>query len=474
MAIDINDNKFWSNGIDTAIRILAENMQEFDKSVKKKGYRIGVIGTSLVEHHHTANSSLKLASWSRGWLNWAQVLNPGLFVFDVWYDPTVRAGWEPTGPGSTVSFRGLNAGVGGQVLSQIEERKEFLVENLDCDIIIIDGGTNDIAGSTKESIAQARQDLADYYLANGKIVVLLPILARSTASWTTASGYRKKCHWVNRKTREFVSKRNNCFLFDWNEHWIDFNSVDGDPKTGYSPDGTHYSTLSAYAVGKKFGEFLKTILPSPGSKRVTAPDDLYDATLNPLGNKMPNPMLTGTTGTIGTGASGSVATSMRVVRNSGTSTVACSKEVRADGRGNYQVMTFTPAGTAVDLFYLQTSSTDVAHSLPIGTWVRASIEVDCQAWAGWRAVSLHLRDNATGGIIAYGMEDYSEDQWPTESWTGVIQTPPFQIIDAASTLRWRVQIKVAGNAAGTGVVKVGAVELRAVEDPRVTVNYRGE
>lgn len=75
------------------------------------------------------------------------------------------------------------------------------------------------------------------------------------------------------------------------------------------------------------------------------------------------------------------------------------------------------------------------------------------------------------GIIAYGMEDYSADAWPSESWKGIIQTPAFQIVDAASTLQWRVQVKVNNAIAGPGVLKIGCAELRPVESPKEIVNY---
>lgn len=438
-----------------------------------RGNRLVALGESLIEHNHTANSLFKLSSWSRGFINWAQVLNPGLFTFDVWYDATVRQGWEPTGPGSTVSFRGANAGVGGQTSAQILDRHRYLLDSVDCEVVVISAGTNDMASVPAETIARNRQMLADAFIAAGKLVILLPVQMRSDVTWPAVSGYRKKCHYVNQKARELVDSRQNCFLFDWNEYWVDFNSANGNPKAGYSPDGIHHNTLSAYTIGKKFGEFLARILP-PGSRRVVAPDDLYDAALNPLGNKAANPMLSGTAGTVSAPVTGSCADGYRILRNTAIGCAcAASKEARADGRGNYQVLTFTPNQAAgSELFYFQTSTTDIAHGLPVGTWVRASMEVDVSAWAGWQGITMHLRDNAPGGILAYGMEDYSADQWPTEAWSGVIFSPPFRITDAASALRFQPRIKVDNSKAGAGVLKIGAPEIRPCADPRGLVNYR--
>lgn len=447
-------------------------ISKYTPSSAQRGTRIGFIGESLVEHHHTSNSSYKMSSWSRAPLNWAQVLNPGMFLFDAWYDQSVRPGWEPSGPGTTVGFSGCNAGVGGQTSDQIALRKGYFVNNVDVDIVLISTGTNSITNSTAADIHEKRREMVDYYLARGKTVVLFTVLNRSTASWPNTGNYRKKCYHVNQLSRAMVATRKNCFLFDWNEVWVDFTSADGNPRPGFSPDGTHFSTLSAYHIGKKLGEFLKALLP-PGSKRVLSPDDKYDATYNPLGNLMANPAMFGTSGTASAPVTGSVADNMRMLRNTGAGAVACSKETRSDGKGYWQTFTFTPSGVAgTDLYYYQTSVTDIPHGLPVGTWVRGSVEVDCGAWAGWQGITLHVRDTAAAGILAYGMEDYSGDAWPSEAWTGVIQTPPFQIVDATSSNRWQFRVKTKNDAAGTGTLKVGNLELRPVEDPRTIFNYR--
>jgi hypothetical protein len=135
-------------------------------------------------------------------------------------------------------------------------------------------------------------------------------------------------------------------------------------------------------------------------------------------------------------------------------------------------LTFTPNAVAgSELFYFQTSTTSFSHNLPVGTWIRASIEVDVSAWGGWQGISMYLRDGATCGIIAYGMEDYSADAWPSEAWKGIIQTPAIQIIDSSSTLQWRLQVKVNNATAGSGVIKLSMPELRVVESPKTIVNY---
>ncbi|MBD9511626.1 SGNH/GDSL hydrolase family protein [Ensifer sp. ENS10] len=443
-----------------------------------RGYRIGVIGTSLVNHNDFGTTSFsKISHSSRGWMSWARFYAQGLFVSPVWYDATVYRGWEPFGtPNTTRYFQGLNAGVSGDTGDQIWKRREYLTKNVDCDIVVIDAGTNDYldaATFTKERTQELRERLADYYLSFGKIVILLPILARNTNVLPAGGATRARMHWMNQKTRDFVRSRRSCYFFDWNEAWVDAASANGTPNTGFSADGTHFLPKGGEAVGKAFADFLKTILPA-GPKRVTAPDDLFMAGENPRGNILTNAFLTGTAGANGTGATGSVATGMRVERISGASTVVNSLEARP-GRGNYQVMTFTLSGAAEDKFYFRPSTTDTPHQLAAGDWVQASCEIETNNYAGFVGVSLLCLDLATGGHYSYAMEPYNSgsanERWAAQARSGLLLTPPFQLKAGSTALKWRVEIVLAASVAGSPVVKVGAVELRQVENPKKALNW---
>lgn len=246
-------------------------------------------------------------------------------------------------------------------------------------------------------------------------------------------------------------------------------ATDTIPKSGFSDDDTHFAPKGAYYVGKAFAAFLATILPA-AQPRVWGQDDKFDATDNPLGNLLANPFCTGTAGVNGTGSSGSVADGMRVERNSGASTVVASKETRSDGRGFYQVMTFTLSGSATDLFYFRTNAANTPHSLAAGDWVVASCKVESSAYP-WRGVTLLCRDTGTNGLSAYGMEPYPSISAPTlnlqgdEAWSGVIETPPIQLVSGSTDLNWRVEIRIDTTQAGSPVLKIGEVEMRKTTSP---------
>ena len=439
------------------------------------GYRLGVIGTSLVQQNDLASSSLKISYSSRGWLRWAQVLSNNLFYCPIWWDNTVYTGWEPSGvAGTTRYFRGLNAGVSGQTFQQILDRKSYF-NNIDVDIIVIDMGTNDVGSYDGNTIQNARETIANYYLSLGKIVILLPILARDTTAWASGSVSRKVANYINSRTRTFCNSRRNCYLFDWNQAWVDMNNpTDTVPVTGNTDDGTHFIPRGAYFVGKAFAAFLATILPA-AQPRTWGVDDTYDATYNPYGNLITNPFMYGNSGANGTGSTGNVANGFRSERSTGGSTVVASKEVRADGRGSWQVLTYTPSGAAVDLFYLRTSTANTTHGLANGDWVQASCVVNAAAYA-WRGITLYLADQVANSYSSYGMEPYptatsSANNWQsTEGFQGTLTTVPFPLANGSTDVRVRLEIRFDASLGGTPVLKVGEFELRKVPNTISVIN----
>lgn len=441
-------------------------------------FRVCVVGTSLIQQNDVATAS-KVSHWTRGWLSHARFAAKGLWDVPIWQDPTVRIGWEPSGTaGATRFFFGANAGVSGQTLAQIQARIPLILASLtNVDCYVFDGGTNDVGTLSKEAIHAGRVACLELLKATGRMIIVMPILARDVSSWPSGSTQRAHANWVNQQTLEYVHQNPGMLFFDWNRKWINTSNVDGAPFTGYSPDGTHFNPLGGQPVGYDFADFMKTFVQGQPLARVTSQGDVYDATNNPRGNLVANQFCLGTTGNVGTNVTGSVATGLRAEMATtspvGTATAVASKEVRGDNRGEWQVLTITP-GDADTLFYFRTNNADTTHTIPAGTWVQASMEASIGAFNGWQGVSLYLKDNATGGLIAYDMEPFEVttgvfSKLPVAQMDGMLVTPPIKLLTGSASLRLRAEIKVAstGNgASGTGVVKLGAVELRVCADPQ--------
>jgi len=440
------------------------------------GRRVATIGTSLVQQNNAGTTAPKIVHSSRGWMPWAVAYSKGAIYHPVWYDATVITGWEPSGtPGATRYFQGLNFGVSGQTATEIVARLEYISANYAnaFDIIIVDGGTNDVSSGDAAAIQTLRETICDFFLAMGKIVILLPILARGTGSWASGSVSRKTANFINSKTRRYARTKKNLFIWDWNQQWIDNSTADGTPYAASTIDDIHFNVKGGDDLGYDLWQFLSTILP-PATPKVWSQDDLYDATSNPEGNVLANPFCLGTSGANGTGSSGSVATGMRSERGSGSAcSVVASKEARADNRGEWQVLEYVIVGTTEELFYFRTSTADTTHA-HAGQWVRASCEVEINDTDGLTGVSMYLKDqNGTSGLLSYGLEAYdpasANERWPAKNRSIQIESAPILLAADSTTVRWRLEVRVKGPSLVPPRLKVGGVELRRIPDPRVFV-----
>lgn len=443
------------------------------------GRRVACIGTSLVQQNMSATSG-RCSSWSRGWWPWAMAyMNRSAYHVN-WWDPTVLTGWEPSGiNGTTRYFQGMNFGVSGQTSTQVLDRVPYILQNFkdSFDIIVVDAGTNDIAGGNAATIHNNRKAICDAFLNAGKKVVLLTILNRDTSSWAAGSQARNTAYHINQLTYDYERKTKNLYVYDWNKSWVDGTSANSVPQTGFSHDGIHFNPKGGEAVGYDLAQFmLSTILPI-GNPRVISQDDTFNATYNPYGNLLSNPLLQGTAGANGTGASGTVATNMRVERSSGTAcTVVNSMEARTYNKGNFQVLTFTMSGTAQELFYFRTNTADTTHSLA-GKWVVASAEVQTNNSDQITGITVYAKDqNGTSGIEVDAMYPFSpNNDGNNEYWaartrgTILLETPALLLKSDSTTIRFRVEIRVKGGGSVDPIVKIGAVELRQVPDPTVFV-----
>jgi len=448
-----------------------------DNGSKAAGNRMAFLGTSLIQQNHFGATN-SVRSMARGWFVQAMAYSKGIFKCPVWQDSTILTGWEPSGVGGTTRyFQGLNFGVSGQTIDQIVARVPYIIANYidKFDIIVIDGGTNDMAGAlTKEYIQSQREWLVDQFLAYGKRVVLLPILSRSTSVWASGGVARKQANWINAKSREFAKKRNGVFIYDWNKAWTDFTTADGTPYAARTGDGTHFDVEGGDYVGEDFANWLKNVFPAAPINAWSA-DNIYDATYNERGSILPiNPFLLGATaGTNGTGSSGTVISGGTVERASGSlCTVVNSIAAKADGRGNNQVLTFTMGGTTDEIFYFRTNPSNTTHNKG-GKWVLGRCEIETNASDQIYGITLFVEDQAGSKMsgqafkeVAFTEKGSLLSKWATKTRDQLLETPAF-ILDAASTtIRWRVEITVRGGGSVAPIIKIGCVELIEVDDPR--------
>ncbi|MBW9053470.1 SGNH/GDSL hydrolase family protein [Rhizobium mesosinicum] len=201
------------------------------------------------------------------------------------------------------------------------------------------------------------------------------------------------------------------------------------------------------------------------------------------GNLLPNPGLTGITGTkTGTATTGDVATGMSFAgpNTGGTSSVVLSKEV-ISGSSEKQVISITngaPGGTtSTAQLRVSTAATLAGLGLVAGDRLRwyASIELD--DWAGWDfdgqadgPVKIQLPLN-NGSTLVYQGSNAASVRNRTLILTGILEIPQGLTVDG---LRWNstfITIRWNTNVAGTGVAKISKLKVvKMGENPRAPWN----
>lgn len=377
--------------------------------------RIAILGTSLVQQNHIGDAT-SLATSARGWMSWAEVLSHGRLCCPVYHDLSVPPGWEPSNrPGVSRFFSGLNFGVSGQKAIEIERRLPRLLQS-DFDLIIVDAGTNDMMVETRQTIADTRARIVSALLDAGKVVILLPILARGIGKWPAGGAERAKAHWINRQSIEFAASHANCNVFDWNSAWVDPESEFGEPYPGYSDDGTHFTVSGAFVVGKRLATYLETIVPRAPA-RILPKDDRFDPVNNPAGNLA----------------------------------------------SDFSALTVT-------------ETSEQSHSLGgqlihpgTGIWVEAICDVEVPAHGDVLGISLRLKDAATEGqeavaLAPFHAEDGSLFPFPAAQWSGALRTPPLKLRPGEAPPELFLDVILRPSSRPIEI-EVGRIDVRPVSSP---------
>lgn len=302
-------------------------------------------------------------------------------------------------------------------------------------------GTNDINQGYTDTqvIASLTSIISQLLTAN-----IRPIVGTITPRTGFAGAQITYHHKVNAWLRANVAKLGG-ILVDWNP--ILANS-DGTPATNVLQDGLHPTPYGAALMGKVFYDAVKNAIPEapklPGSNAESP---------NPVLNT--NPLMTGTTGTVASGGTGSAATSFKVAGAGGAAyTAALSKVARTDGvPGDWQQAVISGA-TSVQVYQQITDLTRFA----VGDTVYALIEFESDA-------DLSAATLFTGTLLAQGSAPRGSSTLTTiagDTYTGPVVVPnkgvlrtPNVVIPAGVTELWPL-VKVSG---GNGTFRVGRVSV---------------
>ncbi|MGO4193823.1 hypothetical protein AB4Z13_00455 [Rhizobium sp. YAF28] len=198
--------------------------------------------------------------------------------------------------------------------------------------------------------------------------------------------------------------------------------------------------------------------------------------LDPLAayNIFPPKGTPGTTGTK-TNVTGDVATGMRLVRGTGTSTYVGSKEVLAAGNEK-QVITITPVNDALAVhtltYGLPANLSLTTLGLVAGDWLEIQIPVELNDWAGWDYLDSSIR----GPVQIGNTVTVTSGGWTTGNYIGgrnrsLICGSKLWLPTGLTMTNIRLDnlliLRHLCNTGGTGVAKIGAPIIRKLAaDPR--------
>lgn len=359
--------------------------------------------------------------------------------------------------------------VGGKTTQQILEEQLPGVLAAQPDVVMLSGGTNDVAVAniTDPAITIANIEATWAALTSLGITVLtwtIPVYDPVVGGYTDAEKALLKTvnHWMRRSATQFPG----VILVDAYALGIDPASATGAQKAGYLlSDYTHFTNRYAYQIGKALAaEINKMPLGSAAILSGGINDNCYVSGQSSNPQRLRNNTFTTTTGgTAGAGASGTVPQYWTVARGSGAAgtTVSVSTEARSDGFGNDLVLTIT--GDAAETM----GRIDVSFD----TWAYGGLAALDQligvfqltinpSPVGWRGARLELAAAAAGGLYFNSYDGAAFSDLTTEMLvlpdgiTGIYKTPPCQIPDAVpNNVQFKISVFVGAGA--TVVAKIG-------------------
>lgn len=414
-----------------------------------------LVGDSMTLQNSELGSPKNIYHSTRGFFAWMQVRLG--FPFEC-----------VVGNSGSSTLVGDNRGVSGDTTTGILARLDSDVLARNPDIVFVWAGTNDIAlGATYATITSNLASIYQKILDRGAIVAVLPIAPRnaSGSDWSTSAQRRMHLavnHWIEQKART----TQGMIYIDPYPYVVDPASANGDSRSGFSVDGVHCSPTGGYYMGEAAVKVFSGLI-RPMSHVAVSQYDAYDATNFPNGNMLTNGLLTGTGGTIGTGASGTAATSWQVMRNSGTNaTATASKVSRSDGLpGDVQQVVFgvTGGGSGTGVLYVMPTPSTVSTGVASDIWVEGSCEIEVSASSGGGSplygLYLEVYDLTSGGSRVRCLQPYAGVKLPNVAWKGILKTPPLQLI-GTDGIRYRIVAEVDETITDTVTVKLSRMTLR--------------
>ncbi len=332
-----------------------------------------------------------------------------------------------------------NKGISGERTGQMVSRMETDLSGLTFDTCFFMGGTNDIGNDDPESdIVENISRIINYVtMTLGKRMVLMTMLPRTQSG--DVSGKQARAANVNAWImNQHASRRGKVISVDL---FSDMDDGTGEPIANSTSDGLHPTPYGAMLCGQRLQASL---------------NPYYDSSAIDFsaGNLLTNGSLAGTGGTVGSNASGSVATGYAFSGSGGTGGRTGSK----NANGSQRLVMGLSGGTSSDTMRL---SQTVSAGFAVGDTVYgvALVEVSGTPAKIYRN-ALELRLTGTGVptlATVSGMENQTDTNFIGEQYLipgqYYLVTPDLTISSGSSmSLEWRYEMQgdsSSGTSSGT-------------------------
>lgn len=357
-----------------------------------------------------------------------------------------------------------NLGVSGDRTDQVLARLKPAIDS-GAYVLYIMGGVNDIAQAYPTATTSGITAFNNIRIMIDAAIEagMLPLVVLEPGANNFTAAMNAQLYILQQMLREYAETCPRMVLFDL-------------PAAVYNPaaassttlallgtvDGVHQAALGGYIGGKAFAQVLMAIMPP-------RPHGFRSAVENPttsLINLLANPMFSGgSTGTVGTGLTGQIATSF-VGSRSGAATAAASVALSNDGSGLWEQVlncTFTAAGDEVNVHQ------DLANAnWNAGDILQAHAEVVVDA-GSVNMCGAYLYLQANGTIGGSGVAQTAMDGYVNGTQHGVNTTEGYKLNYSTEKLivpnydvkSWvTAHVKVVGAGAGSATVRVRRFGVR--------------
>jgi len=405
-----------------------------------KNYNVALIGDSL-----TAQCSNTSGTENQGYLTWALRFS-----------------------GQTLRFKHENNfGVGGYTSAHAKTRVPDVIAS-GCGVCIVFIGANDrgSANMTYTQTATNLTEIRDALIGGGVVPVFVtPPPGGDSVNPLTRTAQQLSFTYDIRRFIMTELGNENCHVVDLWPTMAEPTSTIGEIKDGYTHDGLHWIAEGAIVGGRAIGAVLATIgrsalnLPTSNSEAWSA--DYTKGAINP------NPTMQGTSGTVGTGGSGDLATSWESGNTSAVPNVTRTFSKVTNARGDWQQVVL--GGTST-----QVGGTDIglqrgfAGTLVAGKSYEVVGEVEWDDdFVNVSSVQLTLQLSAGGTITAWDGDKYTGASLipAAEETSMLLRCSPITVPAGVTDARVRLSVYTGLDDSDTlvGTIRYRNIVLREVD-----------